>query len=547
MCQLIQSICRQSDGEFLRKVRLRPYYRWGTLCIVGLFGFLVSLWISRAILEIEADRLEQRFKLAARGRAQAVVAELRQPLTHLETLQRLFMSVEGIDGDAFRQFAGPMLAQHGVLSYNWFPKVSAAKWPQYERSGRKFWGTRFPPSTAFPSPAPLPPEARFPLLYAVPEATGYWMLGTDLYQTPSLAYLIDQAIDNGAASASDAGVFLGGTPQPGVLLLLVPTYRAERVPSTRIARRESATGVVLAVVDIGMLFAEANRNLPEAGFHVSLLDRRREPMKQQIFAWESRTGADKLPGDGVLQYVEKFEIARHLWMLKVEAATGWIRANHSGGQPFILPFGLLASGLLVIYLNNLLKRSVLAERLAGMHADSIEEQRKVQSWVDKLSMAVEQNPATIYITGLDGRIEYVNDKFVETTGYSREEAVGENPFVLSHGAVGDAIYREMQETLASGLTWYGELQNTRRDGTRYWERAMIAPIKDRDGATTNFVAIKENISELRDVLIRLQETESRFRAAMSVMVEGLAIVGEDGVFLFGNRAAEICHGSLKRS
>lgn len=388
----------------------------------------------------------------------------------------------------------------------------------------------------------MPPEARFPLLYAVPEATGYWMPGTDLYKTPSLAYLIDQAIDNGAASASDAGVFLGGTPQPGVLLLLVPTYRAERVPPNRIARRESATGVVLAVVDVGMLFAQANRNLPEAGFHVSLLDRRREPMKQQIFAWQSRTGADKLPGDAVLQYVEEFVIARHSWMLKVEAATGWIRANQSGGQPFILPFGLLASGLLVIYLNNLLKRSALAERLAGMHADSIEAQRKVQSWVDKLSMAVEQNPATIYITGLDGRIEYVNDKFVETTGYSREEAVGENPFVLSHGTVGDAIYREMQETLASGLTWYGELQNTRRDGTRYWERAMIAPIKDRDGATTNFVAIKENISELRDVLIRLQETESRFRAAMSVMVEGLAIVGEDGAFLFGNRAAEICLG-----
>ncbi len=81
------------------------------------------------------------------------------------------------------------------------------------------------------------------------------------------------------------------------------------------------------------------------------------------------------------------------------------------------------------------------------------------------------------------------------------------------------------------------MQTRRRDGALSWDRMLMSPIKDRDGAITNYMAIKENLSELREVMNRFQESESRFLGAVSVMVEGLAIISPDGSFIYANRAA----------
>ena len=90
----------------------------------------------------------------------------------------------------------------------------------------------------------------------------------------------------------------------------------------------------------------------------------------------------------------------------------------------------------------------------------------------KLSVVVEQSPAIVVITDPDGNIEYVNPMFVEVTGYSAEEARGQNPRILKSGLMSKKVYEELWQTILSGGVWSGELQNKKKNGEFYWDQAV---------------------------------------------------------------------------
>ncbi|MCA1761179.1 MAG: PAS domain S-box protein, partial [Bacteroidales bacterium] len=113
----------------------------------------------------------------------------------------------------------------------------------------------------------------------------------------------------------------------------------------------------------------------------------------------------------------------------------------------------------------------------------------------KLSRAVEQSSVSIMITNREGRIEYVNPFFTELTSYSFEEVIGKNPRILNSGHHSKAFYEALWTTIISGNNWEGEMLNKKKNGEFYWEKAVISPIVNSDGVITNFVAIKEDITE----------------------------------------------------
>ena len=96
---------------------------------------------------------------------------------------------------------------------------------------------------------------------------------------------------------------------------------------------------------------------------------------------------------------------------------------------------------------------------------------------------------------MKGNIEYANPKFAETTGYSVEEAIGKNPSILKSGHNPPEMYRELWDTITAGREWRGEFSNRKKNGEIYWETASISPIKSPDGTFTNFIAVKEDITE----------------------------------------------------
>jgi PAS domain S-box-containing protein len=118
----------------------------------------------------------------------------------------------------------------------------------------------------------------------------------------------------------------------------------------------------------------------------------------------------------------------------------------------------------------------------------------------KLSRAVEQSSVSVMITNREGVIEYVNPFFTKLTGYSLEEVMGENPKILQSGHQSNAFYQKLWDTILSGKDWEGEMLNKKKNGDLYWEQAVISAIVNSDGMITNFVAIKEDITERKKML-----------------------------------------------
>ena len=156
-------------------------------------------------------------------------------------------------------------------------------------------------------------------------------------------------------------------------------------------------------------------------------------------------------------------------------------------------------------------------KVVGMFGISrdVTEQRSAEASLVKLSLAVEQSPESIVITDLEGRIEYVNEAFVANTGYSRVEAIGQNPRILKSGKTPPETYAAMWQALAEGLPWKGEIVNRRRDGSEYIEFARITPIRQDDGRISHYVAVKEDITAKKQIADELD----RYRHHLEDLVD----------------------------
>ncbi|MFA7294487.1 MAG: PAS domain S-box protein [Candidatus Omnitrophota bacterium] len=171
---------------------------------------------------------------------------------------------------------------------------------------------------------------------------------------------------------------------------------------------------------------------------------------------------------------------------------------------------------------------------------------KIEKELRELSVAVEQSPACVVITDLKGDIQYVNPKFTQITGYLPAEVIGKNPRILKSGEHSAEFYKNLWDTIVSGREWRGELHNKRKNGELYWEGAFISSIRNREGVITNFIAVKEDITERKKMteelkqkniaLEKLDQLKSDFvstvshelRTPLSITKEGISLI-LDGV------------------
>jgi len=143
----------------------------------------------------------------------------------------------------------------------------------------------------------------------------------------------------------------------------------------------------------------------------------------------------------------------------------------------------------------------------------ITERRQAEAEIRKLSQAMEQSPASVVITNVNGDIEYINPAFTKISGFTAAEAIGQNPRLLKSGQTPAETYVELWNTITAGNVWNGEFVNMKKDGTLYWEKAIISPIFDANRHITHFLAIKEDISETKLL-------EEEFRQAQKMEAVG---------------------------
>jgi PAS domain S-box-containing protein len=115
-----------------------------------------------------------------------------------------------------------------------------------------------------------------------------------------------------------------------------------------------------------------------------------------------------------------------------------------------------------------------------------------------LAEAIAQSGSAVVITDREGRIEYVNPACCKAYGYSEAELIGANPRLFKSGETPRAVYNALWDTIMAGRTWRGELSNRARDGRIIRETMSVSPVRDEIGELRHFVALKEDITQLRE-------------------------------------------------
>jgi PAS domain S-box-containing protein len=169
----------------------------------------------------------------------------------------------------------------------------------------------------------------------------------------------------------------------------------------------------------------------------------------------------------------------------------------------------------------------------------ISESKRLSKELHKLSTAVQQSPSIIVITDLEGKLEYVNPKFNEITGYTTQEVIGKTPRILKSGMISDSVYKKLWNTVLSGNTWRGEFYNKKKNNKFYWENAAITPIYDQEGKMINFLKVAEDITDHKNIEEALRLSEEKYRLIVENANDGIIISQEDELVYSNTRFADI--------
>ncbi|MEK7699428.1 MAG: PAS domain S-box protein, partial [Planctomycetota bacterium] len=212
------------------------------------------------------------------------------------------------------------------------------------------------------------------------------------------------------------------------------------------------------------------------------------------------------PGEGLPGRV--YKTRRPAWIPDVTTDSDFPRAQYArdknldigirGALAFPIMEGSKVVSVLEFFSEKIVKtREIVIEVVAdiAIQIGRVTERKRTEESLRKLSQAVDQSTISVLITDTDGKIEYVNPKFIQMTGYDREEIIGQNPRILKSGETSSVEYQRLWEKIVSGKEWQGEFQNKKKNGEMYWERASISPIKNDKGEITHFLGIKEDITE----------------------------------------------------
>ena len=142
---------------------------------------------------------------------------------------------------------------------------------------------------------------------------------------------------------------------------------------------------------------------------------------------------------------------------------------------------------------------------AALMFDDISERKRTEAWLRLANTALESAANAILICDREGTITWVNPAFTHLTGYTPEEARGQNMRLLKSGKHDPSYYQNLWDTILAGRVWHGETTNRHKDGSLYVEEQTIAPVRDGRGELTHFISIKNDVTARKQAEVALEQ------------------------------------------
>ncbi len=189
---------------------------------------------------------------------------------------------------------------------------------------------------------------------------------------------------------------------------------------------------------------------------------------------------------------------------------------------------------------------VVDEDYVNIYGFDITKRKQMEEEILKLSTAVEQSPSVVVITDVTGKVEYVNPKFSQLTGYTSDETIGKDLNILKSGAQSNDIYQQLWLTIASGGDWHGELHNRRKNGDYYWEAASISPLRNPENTITHFIKVAEDITRQKQAEDDLRKHHLQLEDMVEIRTKELhktyeMLVHSEKLSAIGKLSASIAH------
>jgi len=162
--------------------------------------------------------------------------------------------------------------------------------------------------------------------------------------------------------------------------------------------------------------------------------------------------------------------------------------------------------------------------------------------------------AYISATDVEGNITYVNDAFCEISGFNRDELIGQNHNIMKSDEHTPEFYADLWQTLVEGQVWHGEIKDKNKNGAMYWVNATIVPFLDEHGVPFQYIAMRTDITNRKEVEAHLRDREEEVRAIVGTVVDGIITIDTKGIIqtfnpaaaqLFGYTESEAIHQNIK--
>jgi PAS domain S-box-containing protein len=164
--------------------------------------------------------------------------------------------------------------------------------------------------------------------------------------------------------------------------------------------------------------------------------------------------------------------------------------------------------------------------------EEIERQLRIQT------TAMEAAANGILITDLEGDIQWANPALTHMTGYTNDDLIDQNMRLFKSGQHDHDYYRRMWATALAGQVWHGETINRRKDGSLYTEEQTIAPVRGEDGQISHFIAIKQDITEHKQIEAALELERVRLKNILDTIPDGVYIINQEYDIEYANPVIE---------